>query len=241
MFVMERSDMQPCSFAVEGSIPMPHNEPETEIAPTAQPLSRKERRHRDTRQEIFDAARQLLLEVGPDELTLRQVARRAGFSPASLYTYFSSRDDLLAALRTDSLDRLSGYLSRVSTESPPDRRVVELGLAYMDFARENPVDLRYILFTAPREISADADRLAGLEMLVKRTFQEGVESGVFARTPDLTPSEMAYGTWALVHGMVSLAALNLSEVADIVSPAPRRVLEAYVARLRVPADETGST
>src|SRR5450756_1792840 len=64
----------------------------------AQPLSRKERRHRDTRREIFAAARQLLLEVDPDELSLRQVARRADFSPASLYTYFSSRDELLAAL-----------------------------------------------------------------------------------------------------------------------------------------------
>ena len=51
-------------------------------------------------------ARELLLEVGPEELTLRQVARRADFSPASLYTYFSSRDDIVVALHAESLQRL---------------------------------------------------------------------------------------------------------------------------------------
>jgi AcrR family transcriptional regulator len=202
-----------------------------------QALSRKERRHRDTRQEILQAARELLLEVDPDELSLRQVAHRASFSPAALYTYFSSRDELIKALLTDSLTRLSDHLATVSVELPPDRRVVELGTAYMDFARANPTDLRCILLAARRGISADADRSAGLETLVKRTFQEGVSSGVFAETPDLTPSEMAYGMWALVHGMASLGVLNLSELTDVISPAPRRVLEAFVARLRVTADQ----
>ena len=138
---------------------------------------------------------------------------------------------------TDSLTRLSDHLATVSVELPPDQRVVELGTAYMDFARANPTDLRCILLAARRGISVDADRSAGLETLVKRTFQEGVSSGVFAETPDLTPSEMAYGMWALVHGMASLGVLNLSELTDVISPAPRRVLEAFVARLRVTADQ----
>jgi len=209
------------------------------VTSNAPPLSRKERRHRDTRREIFEAARQLLLETDPDELTLRQVARRAGFSPASLYTYFSSRDELLAALYADSLIRLSDHMGRVSAELPPDRRVVELGMAYMDFARENPVDLRCILLMDRRAISTEADRSDGLEMMARRTIQEGVESGAFANTSDLTPAEMTYGIWALVHGMASLSIFNVSEATNhLVSAAPRRVLEAFVARLRAPAGET---
>jgi AcrR family transcriptional regulator len=165
------------------------------------------------------------------------VAHRAGFSPASLYTYFSSRDELIEALRADAVKRLCTYLARVSGHLSPDRRVVALGMAYMKFAREHPTDLRYILLTTRRAAPVNAEATAGMDTLVKKTFQEGVESGVFARTSDLTPAEMAYGIWALVHGMATLSALNLSGVADVITPAPRRVLEAFVARLRVPATE----
>jgi AcrR family transcriptional regulator len=88
-------------------------------SPSNPTLSRKERRHHDARQEIFAAARQLLLEVDPDELSLRQVAHRAGFSPASLYTYFSSRDELIEALRADAVKRLCTYLPGYPGTCPP--------------------------------------------------------------------------------------------------------------------------
>ena len=108
-------------------------------------LSRRDRRRLSTREEILIAARELMLEVGPEALSLRQVARRADFSPAALYTYFASRDELVAALFAESFERLDAYLRRVPPELPADRRVVELGMAYLDFARENPMDLRCIL------------------------------------------------------------------------------------------------
>jgi hypothetical protein len=45
---------------------------------------------------------------------------------------------------------------------------------------------------------------------------------------------MAFGAWALVHGMVSVAGIDLTEVAGEVSADPRRVLETYVALLMAP-------
>lgn len=212
--------------------------PASSALAAALPLTRKERRHRDTRREILEAARQLLLEVDPDELSLRQVARRADFSPASLYTYFASRDELVAALHADALGRLSEHMARVSAELPPDRRVVEYGMAYMDFARENPADLRGILLVNRRALPAEAGRADALETLARRTIQEAIESGAFADASDLSPAEMTYGIWALVHGMASLSVFNVSEATNqLVTAAPRRVLEAVVARLAAPAGE----
>lgn len=201
-------------------------------------LSRRERRQRDTRQEILAVARELLLEVGPEELTLRQVARRADFSPASLYTYFSSRDDIIVALHAESLRRLDQYLRRVPLDLPPDRRVVELGVAYMDFARENPVDLRCILRSARGGFPEQGDRSLGFEVarLIGETFREGAEAGIFVATDQLTLAEMAYGVWAIVQGVVSIGAVDLAEVAGDVNLAPRRVLEAYVAGFKSTLD-----
>ena len=198
--------------------------------------SRRDRRRLTTRTEILTAARELLLEVGPEELSLRQVARRADFSPAALYTYFSSRDEIVSSLFAESFERLDAYLRRVSAGLAPEQRVIELGVAYMDFARDNPMDLRCILLATSQDLPPSSGQALGLEAarLLGETFREGVEQGVFSSASGLSATEMAYGTWALVHGLVSINGIDLTAVADEVAAAPRRVLEGYVRLLTAP-------
>jgi len=197
-------------------------------------LSRRDRRRLNTREEILVAARDLLLEVGPEAISLRQVARRADFSPAALYTYFASRDELIVALFAESFQRLDAYLREVPSDLPPESRVVELGMAYLHFAQENPVDLRCILAATSLEDLPSSSGVAlglGAARLIAQTFREGIEQGVFATDPPLSAAEMTYATWALVHGMALVTPIDLSEVAEEVSAAPRRVLEAFAASL----------
>jgi AcrR family transcriptional regulator len=197
-------------------------------------LSRRDRRHHDTREEILGVARELLLEVGPEALSLRQVARRADFSPAALYNYFSSRDELIVSLFSESFAKLNSYLERVPTDLPLRKRVVELGMAYLDFGRENPMDLRCVLAATSQEGLVSTDVMAsGLVALriIGDTVREGIDQGLFAPDQSLTAAELAYGVWALVHGLVSVSAVELSPVADLISADARRVLEAFVSLL----------
>lgn len=201
-------------------------------------LTRRDRRRQQTRAEILAAARELLLEVGPEELSLRQVARRADFSPAALYNYFSSRDEIVGSLFAEAFERLDVYLRRVPTTLTPDKRVVELGLAYMDFARENPMDLRCMLLSASSDLTLASGKAVGMgaAQLIGATFREGREQGFFLTDGPLSAAEMAYGLWALVQGMVSIASVDLTEVSDEISADPRRVIEAFVGMLMPPAD-----
>ena len=199
-------------------------------------ISRRDRRRLATRVEILSAARELLLEVGPEGLSLRQVARRADFSPAALYTYFPNKDSLIASLFGESFERLDAYLRRVPADLPPDRRVIELGLAYMEFARDNPMDLRCMMLSTSLDLPASSGKALGLgaARLIGETFRQGVQEGVFKPDGLCSAPEMAFGAWALVHGMVSIAGIDLTEVAGEVSADPRRVLETYVALLMAP-------
>lgn len=200
------------------------------------PLSRRDRRRLATRAEILAAARELLLEVGPEELSLRQVARRADFSPAALYNYFTSRDELVASLFAEAFERLSAYLNRVPSSLSPEKRVVELGLTYMDFARDNPMDLRCMLLATSLDLPPSSAKALGVDAarLIGETFREGMEQGVFAADGPLSAAEMAYGLWALVHGMVSISGIDLTEVSADVSADPRKVMEAFVGLLMNP-------
>jgi AcrR family transcriptional regulator len=197
-------------------------------------LSRRDRRHHETREEILGVARELLLEVGPEALSLRQVARRADFSPAALYNYFVSRDELVTSLFSESFAKLNSYLERVPTNLPLRTRVVELGMAYLDFGRDNPMDLRCVLAATSQESPASTDVMASGLVAVRiigDTVREGIDQGLFAPDQSLTAAELAYGVWALVHGLVSVSSVELSPVADVISADARRVLEAFVSLL----------
>jgi AcrR family transcriptional regulator len=199
-------------------------------------LSRRDRRRLSTRAEILDAARELLLEVGPEGLSLRQVARRADFSPAALYTYFPSKDALIASLFAESFERLDAYLRRVPGDLTPDRRLVELGLAYMEFATDSPMDLRCMLLATSLDLPPSAGKALGLgaARLIGETFRQGVQEGVFRQDGLCTAPQMAFGLWSLVQGLVSLTGIDVSEVAADISADPRLVLQMYVDLLKAP-------
>ncbi len=108
---------------------------------------------------------------------------------------------------------------------PPDRRVIELGLAYMEFAHDNPMDLRCMMLSTSLDLPPSSGKALGLSaaQLIGETFRQGVQEGVFKPDGLCSAPEMAFGAWALVHGMVSVAGIDLTEVAEEVSADPRRV------------------
>src|SRR4051812_39277914 len=55
-------------------------------------------RQAETVERLLAAAEQELADAGPDALTVRTVAGRAGVSPATAYTYFGSKNHLFAEL-----------------------------------------------------------------------------------------------------------------------------------------------
>ncbi len=67
---------------------------------------RHSEREIDTVQRLVDASADELEANGYDGLTVRNVARRAGMAPATAYTYFSSKDHLIAEVFWRRLDAL---------------------------------------------------------------------------------------------------------------------------------------
>ena len=61
-------------------------------------IERKEKRRALVRQEVLDAAKSVLKQHGADCLTIRKVAEVLGYSPAALYEYFKSKDEMIIAL-----------------------------------------------------------------------------------------------------------------------------------------------
>ncbi|MGP7997205.1 MAG: TetR/AcrR family transcriptional regulator [Streptosporangiaceae bacterium] len=58
-------------------------------------LSRRDRVRAETTVEIKQTARKILVEQGPDAVTLRAIAREMGMTAPALYRYFGSHEDLI--------------------------------------------------------------------------------------------------------------------------------------------------
>ena len=61
----------------------------------------KERQERDreaVRRSILDAARELFVTEGYRNVSIRKIAEKIEYSPAAIYGYFPSKDDIFYAL-----------------------------------------------------------------------------------------------------------------------------------------------
>ncbi len=192
---------------------------------------RDRKRHR-SRSHILAAARELILEKGAEALSLREVAARAGYSPASLYEYFDGKDDLVATLVAESHARLNARMRALPTALPPPRRLIRLGQAYLAFARENPEDFALFFGRTPSKRQAAADPVTGSAYEVLRdAVVAGLEDGTMRPEAGGDAEEIAYGFWALAHGLATLQLTHLRGFQADFEAADLRALETYVAGL----------
>jgi len=72
--------------------------------------SRRDRVRAATTQEIIQTARKLLVQEGPEAVSLRAIAREMGMTAPALYRYFGSHEELLRYVVADIFTELAGYV-----------------------------------------------------------------------------------------------------------------------------------
>src|SRR3954454_15475637 len=85
--------------------------------------TRRGRARAATEQDIRRTARKLLVEQGPEAVTLRAIARELGITAPALYRYYGSRDDLIEHLRLDVVADLGAKLGEEIAALPDDGAV----------------------------------------------------------------------------------------------------------------------
>jgi AcrR family transcriptional regulator len=108
---------------------------------------------------VLVAARSAFFELGLEGASLREIAKRAGYTPGAIYSYFGSKEEVYGALLGESLERLNDFVGAAVAE-PESRRTAAARIrtakdmlrakatAFFDFYREHPrdLDLGFYLF-----------------------------------------------------------------------------------------------
>ena len=165
--------------------------------------------HGDLREALIEASETLLAERGVEGFTLREVARRAGVSPAAPAHHFGDVRGLLTAVAIRAFEELTARLTAADLAAGADRRarLRAQGEAYVRFALARPGRFG-LMFAVARldgenlELQRQGDAaFAVLERAVAgRAAGEGTGCG-----PSADPPPDAFVAWSLVHGFARLA------------------------------------
>ena len=119
------------------------------------------RRGRETREALVRAARKRFIVDGYLNVSVHDIAATAQRSPASFYTYFDSKADLLQRLAADAVVTLDARLrSELAAEGEPSTLVARVTRAVWEVYRDELAVLVSVFQTATRDLElADWTRL----------------------------------------------------------------------------------
>jgi AcrR family transcriptional regulator len=161
------------------------------------PPGRRERKKREVRRKIYDAAFALFVEKGFDATTVDEIAQRADVGKGTVFNYFPRKTSLLAALAGDWTDRLIEKFGPVSGWRGSTRTQLERAFRFLaDLGARNPALSRLALEESLRRMheggdapSAVDDPVEGFRRITPSVLRRGQERGDVRR--DIDPEHAA--------------------------------------------------
>ncbi len=191
---------------------------------------------------ILDAARSAFFELGLEGASLREIAKRAGYTPGAIYSYFANLEEIYGALLGESLQRLNQAVESANTggeSSPPVALLRAKAEAFYIYYRDHPkeLDLGFYLFNGmkPRGLTPELNQdLNDQLMAALKPMQMHLEA------LGLRNEEAVLETSAILAHLVGILVLNNTGRIRLFKQNPDSLFEHYLVSLiqRLPRSQT---
>jgi AcrR family transcriptional regulator len=167
---------------------------------------RKERHKEELKQEILLAAKELFMTKGFVATSIRNIAEKIEYSPATIYLYYKDKNDIMHALHQEGFKLLIQHFGDIATIEQPFERLKSMGKAYIQFAISHP-DVYELIFSKKEPIEHitncekewhEGDQAFTLLLNVVKGCQE---SGHFIGMESVG---LAFFIWSTMHGICTL-------------------------------------
>ncbi|PKW11172.1 transcriptional regulator, TetR family [Streptomyces sp. 1222.5] len=152
------------------------------------------------RERLVDAGVELLAAEGPQALTLREIARRAGVSHGAPRRYFPTHRELLSAIARRGFAELAARTEATLAREPADprARVAALARTYVEFSLDSPGMYELMFRHDLLESGHLGLRETSLPLFALLTELVG-RAG-----PEAQARQVAGALWANLHGLAQL-------------------------------------
>ena len=163
------------------------------VRPVRQPRADKQR----NRERLIGTAKVAFADVGVD-VSLEEIARRAGVGIGTLYRHFPTRDAVVEAVYRREVEQLAGAATRLLATLPPAealREWMRLAVDYIATKKVMASALGAIVGGAPELVAASGARITdALFLLVDRASASG------DIRPDVTPDDLLRALVGFTYG-----------------------------------------
>jgi AcrR family transcriptional regulator len=195
---------------------------------------RQDRERQAVRDAILDAARDLFVNEGYRHVSIRKIADRIEYSPAAIYSYFASKDDIFFALAEEGFRRLAAKVRSAEGHADPVEELRACWWAYYEFSKEQRefFELMFVDRSVPQitELWSGLDFVHQMLEFAAARIQRCIDAGIF---PATTNAEIAmHLIWGALTGPCVIGSgcrLAPGEDPDAMA---RDVLELVVAGLK---------
>jgi AcrR family transcriptional regulator len=169
-------------------------------------MGTKERKQRDKKEmveNILVEAMKLFLDQGYKNVTIRKIAEKIEYSPATIYLYFKDKDEILFTLQTRAFEKFYRAQMEIQNIEDPVERLIAHGNNYIKFALDNPeyYDLMFIMEQPIIGMKNDGRIIPDSFELLKQNVKACIDKGHMRST---NAEATAFSLWAFVHGVSSL-------------------------------------
>lgn len=197
------------------------------------PKTPRERRRERNKNAILDIASELIQNNGIENISLRDIAKHADYSPAALYKYFDSKAAIVQAVQERENQKLIELLETVSRELSPTQRLVELSLLYIQHSLDNSVYLVLInsLSSGRKTKEQPVPTTSPYVLFLNAVDTWGQHEGIKFQ-PDYGLEEITYTLWSMIHGMATLRVSQLKDFEADFQSVNRRSIELFLSGLQ---------
>lgn len=172
-------------------------------------MSIKERRKREKeelRQQILDVAKEIAVNDGWQNVTIRKICNQIKYTAPVVYQYFDSKEMILQSLRKDGLNQMCTYFEHVDQKhKTAEKRLLEYGLAWWHFAQLNP-EIYQVMYNLQGVVCAEnEDNISIIVKFYKTAFKQINQKAKRSETYSL---ELTDNLIAIIHGFIALNMVN---------------------------------
>ena len=169
----------------------------------------KERRAREKeqlQQQILVAARELFVNEGYENVSMRKIADKIEYSPTTIYLYFKDKADLLDSVCQETLLSLFNTLDELKKDkSDPVETLRKSGQIYVAFGLKYPQDYKLTFVIRPQFQKGLGLQEGSIGEKVfnylREMVAECIQQQIFRQVDIETTSQVM---WSAVHGITLL-------------------------------------
>lgn len=185
------------------------------------------------RKNISEIAEKLFIEKGLENTSMNDIAKESGYSKASLYVYFKDKEELIAVLVLESMEKLYEYLSKaVNEQGDFQQRYLGICRALFQYHSEYPLYSQMALmninidFEGTEFLPEERETFQvgeKINELLWAFFREGIELGIIKQ--DINITQTTFAMWGMLTGVIQLSFNKKEYITQIIHMQQKEFLD----------------